>query len=94
MKGECFTPNKTVSEWLIPVLKGIWNHSENKAGGSTFARNLIKQQAVRVNGFPVELNELVDFPVVSIVVFPKSASRRITLFWDFIVTHHGKKEIP
>jgi hypothetical protein len=36
----------------------------------------------------------VDFPVVSIVVFPKSASRRITLFWDFIVTHHGKKEIP
>ncbi len=80
MKGEFFVPNKTVTEWLVPLLKGIWNHSENKAGGSTFARNLIKQQSVRINGFAVELNEFVDFPVVSIVVFPKSASRRITLF--------------
>ena len=80
MNAECFIPNKTVSDWLLPLLKGIWNHAENKAGGSNFARNLIKQQAVRINGFPVELNELVDFPVVSIVVFPKSATRRITLF--------------
>lgn len=80
MKGEFFIPNKKASQWLLPLLKGVWNHAERKPCGSNAARNIILQKSVWINGFSVDLDEVVDFPVLSVVVFPKSPKNRVTLF--------------
>ena len=42
-------------------------------------RRLMKQGGVLVNGERVTPDEAIDFPVFSLVFFPKSASRRTTL---------------
>ena len=43
-------------------------------------RRQMAQGAVLVNGERVVWNEPIDFPVFSLVFFPKSATRRCTLF--------------
>ena len=42
-------------------------------------RRLCRQKGVLINGEPIDYAEEVDFPVFSIVFFPKSPSRRTTL---------------
>lgn len=42
-------------------------------------RRHIQQGAVLINSERVEPNELIDFPVFSLVFFPKSPKRRTTL---------------
>lgn len=79
-RGECFTPNITASQWLIPLLRGVWNYSENKKGSGTNARNIIKCKAITVNGYSVTLDEVIDYPVLSVVIYPNSAKRKITIF--------------
>lgn len=42
-------------------------------------RRVIQQNGVLINGESVRVDELVDFPVFSLVFFPKSSNRRTTL---------------
>ena len=42
-------------------------------------RRLVQQGAVLCNGERLDPNELIDFPVFSLVFFPKSANRRTTI---------------
>lgn len=79
-KGEYFIPAKPASAWLLPILKDVWNYSENKKGSGTNGRNIIRQGAIHVNGYAVTLEEVIDFPVLSVVIYPKSKTRKITIF--------------
>jgi hypothetical protein len=74
---------ETLSQFLIPILEGCWDHSlgnGGKVGTKSSARRWIKNQSVHVNGFPVECNEPLDFPIFSIVLFPKNRKRKTTLW--------------
>ncbi len=44
-------------------------------------RRLMQQGAVICNGERLDPNELIDFPVFSLVFFPKSDKRKTTLVW-------------
>lgn len=68
-------PNLTVQEWLVPLVKGIWNKEENKPASTSAAKRWISGGAVHVNGAPITLGDFVDFPVFSVVIFPKSKGK-------------------
>jgi hypothetical protein len=46
-------------------------------------RRHMAQGAVLINGETVTPDEPMDFPVFSLVFFPKSEKRRTTLVWGF-----------
>jgi hypothetical protein len=71
-------PNMKASEWLVPLVAGVWNREESKSASKSAARRWISNGSVKVNGESVSLDELINFPVFSIIVFPKS-NRRVTL---------------
>lgn len=71
-------PMMKASEWLVPLVAGIWNHEESKPASKSAARRWIANGSVKINGESVTLDEIVDFPIFSIVVFPKSI-RKVTL---------------
>ncbi|HWT40542.1 MAG TPA: hypothetical protein VN081_04745 [Dongiaceae bacterium] len=73
-------PNMTASAWLFPMLKGIWNHDEGKPASGSAVRRWVAEGKVKVNGENVSPQELIDFPVYSVVLNPKSEKRRVTLF--------------
>lgn len=72
-------PNMPVEKWLIPICRGIWNHAENKPAGSAQVRRWIAAGAIHINNEPATPKEIIDFPVFSLVVFPKS-KKKITLW--------------
>lgn len=43
-------------------------------------RRWFDQNSVRMNGESVAWNEEIDFPIISLVLFPKSEQRRTTLW--------------
>ena len=46
-------------------------------------RRWLQSRVVIVNGEPLDASELVDFPIMSLGLFPKSAKRRTTLVWRY-----------
>lgn len=79
---ESHTPERlTALQYLMPILKGKWDHSANQPGTGQSVRRWIKDKAVHINGFPFEdLNEIVDFPIFSLVLFPNNPRRKTTLW--------------
>lgn len=72
-------PNKKAIDFLLPIVRGMWNHGEKKKMSGTAARQLIKQRGqILIDGEPIDPEEMLDFPIWSIVVFPKSI-RRVTI---------------
>lgn len=51
-------------------------------------RRWLQSRVVLINGEPLDASELVDFPVMSLVLFPRSAKRRTTLVWRY--THRRR----
>ena len=42
-------------------------------------RRWLQSRVVIVNGYPLEANETIDYPIRSLVLFPKSPVRRTTI---------------
>lgn len=79
--SEAFIPNVTAYEWLMRQGKaGFWDTSEKKPASNSTLRRYIEQGAIRFNGKVVKPNDLLDFPILSVVVFPKSEKQYTTLY--------------
>ena len=85
-QGFIYRPDLTVYQLLITMTEtsnenvGFWDHSEKKPGSKSFLRRLIENGGVRFNGRILKPSDKLDFPVFSIVVFPKSETHYITLW--------------
>lgn len=77
MKSE----NKTVLDYLINLKPALPYSVERPHQPMSVSelRRWIEQGAVLFNGERVTIKEIVDFPVFSLVFFPRSANRRTTL---------------
>lgn len=52
----------------------------NKIASGSELRRWIEQNAVIVNGEKLSPKETMDFPIISVVLFPKSEIRRTTIW--------------
>jgi hypothetical protein len=79
--SDAFIPNKTAYQWLLGLGKeGFWDAAENKPASNSTLRRFIEQGAIRFNGKVVKPNDMLDFPILSVVLFPKSDKQYTTIF--------------
>lgn len=71
----------TALQFMIRLneMSKFWNHEEKKPASNSVLRRWIEQGAILFNGERMLPNENVDFPLFSVIIFPKSESKRITL---------------
>lgn len=63
----------------LNTMSSFWNHEEKKAASNSFLHRKIKEGSILFNGERMEPEELIDFPLFSLVMFPKSDAKRCTL---------------
>ena len=73
-------PMMLALQYLMPLVRGVWNHSDNKPASGSAVRRWIDEGSVKINGGRVTQKEMLDYPIYSIVVFPNSPTRKVTLF--------------
>lgn len=64
----CSTPEKP---------SGFWSRETNRAASNSEIRRWVEQGGVRFNGAVLKQNTLLDFPLYSVILFPKG--NRITI---------------
>lgn len=71
----------TALQFLIRLneLATFWNTEQNCKASNSALRRWIEQGGVLFNREKMEPNELLDFSLFSLVLFPKSEKKRITL---------------
>lgn len=78
---DAFIPNSTALEWLLRIgEKGFWDHAEKKPASRSLLRRWIEQGVIRFNGRILRPNDKLDFPILSVILFPKAPEKYITLF--------------
>lgn len=84
-KSFIYVPDTTAFELIQRMTRtsdgssGFWDQAEKKPGSNSFLRRLIQDGGIRFNGKILKPTDKVDFPIFSIVVFPKSELRCTTL---------------
>lgn len=78
--SDACIPNVTAYQWLIGLGVGFWDKAEKKAASKSTLRRFIEQGAIRFNGKIVKPNDMLDFPILSVVMFPKSDTQYLTLY--------------
>jgi len=70
-------------EYLIGLKDALPFSSEQpcQRASNSEIRRWLKNGTVLFNGEKAEFNEIVDYPLFSVVFFPKSEKRRTTLVW-------------
>lgn len=53
---------------------------ELKKASNSELQRWIKQGSILVNGERIDPNEEIDFPIISVILFPKSGNKRCTLW--------------
>lgn len=77
--SDAFIPNVTALQWLIS--RGpLWDSAEKKFASNSALRRWIDQGAVRFNGQILKATTMLDFPIISVMMYPKSDTQRITLY--------------
>ena len=73
--------NKTAIEFLISIkdMLPMSNEKPCTIPSNSELRRWISQGVVLFNTERVEINEIIDFPIFSLVVFPNSTKKRCTL---------------
>lgn len=73
---------ETVLEFLISLRPALPMSRERSCAETSNSelRRWLRDQSVVLNGERVRADDLVDFPVTSLVFFPKSQKHRTTLF--------------
>lgn len=74
--------NQTVLSWLISLRPAIPMSIEQKCSvmSNSELRRHITQGGVLINNKKCNVDDIVEFPVQSLVFFPKSPKRRTTLW--------------
>lgn len=73
----------TAKKWLIELNKScqfVSREVPNKKASSSELQRWIEQGAILFNGERVKRDEVIDFPIISVVLFPKSERNRCTLY--------------
>jgi hypothetical protein len=72
----------TVLQWLISLKPAIPMSKEKpcSVASNSEIRRWCRDKSVILDGKAVTAEEVVDFPVTSLVLFPKSKNNRCTLF--------------
>lgn len=78
--NEFVIPNVKARDWIMSISKGVWNHEENKVASNSALNRWLKQGAFQINGEAASPDEVLDFPVWSLVLFARSKTKRVTLF--------------
>lgn len=78
--ADAFIPNVTAYQWLLRQGAGFWDRAEKKPASNSALRRVIEQGAIRFNGKVVKPNDLLDFPILSVVMYPKSDEQYNTLY--------------
>ncbi len=81
--SDAFIPNVTALELMLRLNAKpatFWDFAEKKAASNSAVRRWVEQGAVRFNGKILKPAQVIDFPVLSIVLFPKSDTQYITIW--------------
>lgn len=76
-------PNCTAMDFMVRIHKsgsgngGFWSRELKGIASNSEIRRWLENSAVRFNGKPLKPKEMLDFPLHSVVLFPKA--NRITL---------------
>lgn len=82
-------PDLTVYEFMIQLTRtgegdkstaGFWDQAEKKQGSNSFLKRIIDEGGIRFNGRILKHKDRLDFPIFSIVAFPKSETHYTTVF--------------
>lgn len=84
-KSYIYVPEATAYDMIQRMTRtldgsaGFWDQAEKKPGSNSFLRRLIQDGGIRFNGKIMKPTDKLDFPIFSIVVFPKSEQRYTTM---------------
>lgn len=73
-------PNMTALDYMLHLHKGVhgfWSKEDKKVASNSEIRRWLENSAVRFNGRALKVKDMLDFPLHSIVMFPKA--NRITI---------------
>lgn len=71
--SEAVIPNITAWQYMQAIgAKGFWNQEEKKAASNSLLRRWLEQGVIRFNGKILKPNDVLDFPLISVIIFPKS----------------------
>lgn len=73
-------PNVTALEWVKNLGGGFWDQNEKKPASNSALRRMIEQGAIRFNGRILQPNTVLNFPLISVIMFPKSEKFYSTLW--------------
>lgn len=80
---EAFIPNVTALEFMLQLNAKpatFWDYAEKKPASNSAIRRWVEQGAVRFNGKILKPTQMLDFPILSVVLFPKSDTQYTTIW--------------
>lgn len=77
---DAFIPNCTVFQWVKNQGGVFWDQSEKKAASNSALRRFIEQGIFRFNGKILKPDSMLNFPVISVIMFPKSENFYSTIW--------------
>lgn len=77
---EAFIPNVTAFQWVKSQGGVFWDQSERKAASNSALRRFIEQGIFRFNGKILKPDTVLNFPVISVIMFPKSEVHYSTIW--------------
>lgn len=78
--ADAFVPNMTAFQWVKRQGSGFWDQSEKKVASNSALRRFIEQGIFRFNGKIVKPDTVLNFPVLSVIMFPKSDKQYSTIW--------------
>jgi hypothetical protein len=73
-------PNCTALALALRLAKGCWNPAEKKPASGSAVRRWLQEGSLVIDGERISPDEMLDYPIWSVVLFPKSNERRVTLW--------------
>lgn len=77
---EAFIPNVTAFQWVKRLGPGFWDQSEKKPASNSALRRFIEQGIFRFNGKVLKPDTMLDFPLICVIMFPKSDLHYTTIW--------------
>lgn len=74
--ADGFIPNVTALDFILRLGK-FWSREVKDYASNSEVRRWLENSAVRFNGKPLKPKDMLDFPLYSVVLFPKG--NRITI---------------
>lgn len=77
---DAFIPNVSAFNFIKRLGVGFWDQSEKKPASNSCLRRYIEQGNFRFNGKILKPDTMLNFPLLSVIMFPKS-ERHYKTIW-------------